>query len=509
MRNIDHERASRRQSSVFCAEAPMSIAKRGNGDRTRYVAVLIMLATFLLALAPRASADELSDLKDTIRKLEARVQALESERAAAKAAPVPVTSAPAPVTAAPAEANAPVASVQPLPDADAAPYVPSVTVRSDEVAAQRVDNAQIDPALKGFIKLPGTDTLMKVGGYAKVDFIYDTRPIGTFDYFVTSAIPTSGPGTLFGTQFTAQAKQTRMNVDLRRDTEAGPARLFVEADWFGNASIDFQPGSYQLRLRHAFGQLGNVAAGYSFSAFMDNDALPDTLDFEGPGAAPYLLVAGARYIWKLGKNTNVALSAEAPQSEITAPAGGGKSTAPDITLRARYEIDKGHLQVGGVWRRLGWNSGTGTDAYTTGYGLNVAGSLKTFGDDYLVAGGVWGRGIARYVSDITGLGLDAIVDANGNLQALEEYGGYAGYTHYWTPKLRTTAVIGYLGMGNKSYQAPTSFTNSQYYSANLIWNPWGSVSVGAEVLYGRYATFDGLSANDTRIQMSVQYDFVR
>jgi hypothetical protein len=29
------------------------------------------------------------------------------------------------------------------------------------------------------------------------------------------------------------------------------------------------------------------------------------------------------------------------------------------------------------------------------------------------------------------------------------------------------------------------------------------------VLYGRYETFDGLSASDTRIQMSFQYNFVR
>jgi len=76
----------------------------------------------------------------------------------------------------------------------------------------------------------------------------------------------------------------------------------------------FAPGTYQFQLRHAFGQLENMAAGYSFSAFMDNDALPDTLDFEGPGAAPFLLLAQGRYTWKFNKNTNGSLSLEAPQS---------------------------------------------------------------------------------------------------------------------------------------------------------------------------------------------------
>jgi hypothetical protein len=479
---------------------------RRRGSRATFALTLIVAIALSLATMPRARADELSDLKETIKQLTARVQALEAERAAAKAAPAPG----APSAPAAAEAKAPVEKVQPLPASAAAPYIPPATLKGNESADQRVDNAPIDPALKGFFKIPGTDTIMKVGGYAKLDFIYDAKPIGTFDYFVTSAIPTSGPQTAFGSEFTVQAKQTRLNVDWRRDTEAGPARLYFEADLFGNASSNFQPGSYQFQLRHAFGLLNNVGAGYSFSAFMDNDALPDTLDFEGPGAAPFLLLAQGRYIWKLDKNSSISLSAEAPQSQITAPSGGGKSTFPDITLRGRYEADAGHVQLSGIWRRLGWISGTGTADYTDGYGLNLAGSLKTgIGDDYMVAGGIWGRGIARYISDITGSGLDAVVDPNGNLQALEEYGGYAGYTHYWTPKLRSTAVIDYLGMNNKSYQSPTSFSNSQYYSANLIWNPWGSVNVGAEVLYGRYKTFDGLSANDTRIQMSVQYDFVR
>jgi DcaP outer membrane protein len=464
--------------------------------RDAFVAALIVAAaTAGLLRSPPARADELSDLRDAVKKLEARINTLEAERAAA-AAKAP-------------EAKMQPAAPTPVPPEGVATYVPPVTLKSDETAAQRVDNAVIDPTLKGFFRIPGTDSLMKIGGYAKVDFIYDTKPIGSFDYFVTSQIPTSGPDTNRGSQFTVQAKQTRMNVDVRRDTEWGAARLFVEADWFGNASFDFSPGSYQFHLRHAFGQVGNIAAGYSFSAFMDNDAFPDTLDFEGPNSGVFLTDAAARYSWKLGKNWSVALAAEAPDAQVTAPVGGGRSTMPDIIGRARYESEGGHVQIGGVVRRIGWRSGGDASDTVGGYGINVAGSLKTFGDDYMVLGGVWGKGIARYVNDITGLGLDAVVSPQGQLEALEAYGGYAGYTHYWNPKLRSTAVAGYLGMNNKSFQSPTSFDSSQYYSANVIWNPVGSFNAGLEVLYGRHKTLDGFSANDTRIQASMQYDFVR
>ncbi len=463
-----------------------------------FVAALVAVAVVGALHSAPVRADELSDLRDAVKQLEARIKALEAERegaaAAAKAAP-PTKMEPA----APA----------PVPTAAVAPYVPPATLRSDEAAAPRVDNAVIDPALKGFFRIPGTETLLKIGGYAKADFIYDTKPIGSYDYFVTAQIPTSGPDTNRGSQFTVQAKQTRLNVDVRRETEWGTARLFVEGDWFGDASFDFNPGSYQFRLRHAFGQVGNIAAGYSFSAFMDNDAFPDTLDFEGPPSGVYLTDAAARYTWKLGRNWSLAVAAEAPDAQVTAPVGSGHSTMPDIIARGRYETDAGHFQASGVLRRIGWRSGGDASDTVPGYGVNLAGSVKTFDDDYMVFGGVWGKGIARYVNDIGGSGLDAVVDPQGQLEALEAYGGYAGYTHYWNPKLRSTAVAGYLGMNNKSFQAANAFDNSQYYSANVIWNPAGSLNLGLEVLYGLHETRDGLSANDTRFQASIQYDFVR
>jgi hypothetical protein len=409
--------------------------------------------------------------------------------------PAPAASA-AQVTAAPHSSTPP-------------PFVPGTTMKGDEESAPRVDNTPIDPEMKGFFKIPGTETLMKIGGYAKVDFIHDNNPISTYDYFVTSAIPTSGPDTQRGSQFTVQAKQTRMNLDLRRPTEVGPARLFIEGDFFGDASFGFEPGSYRAHLRQAYGQVANIEAGYGFSGFMDNDALPDTLDFEGPGAAPFLLVANARYTWKLGENANLGLGFESPSTEASAETGNSKTTMPDITLRARVEGDPGHLQISGVYRRLGWEEpGTGAKSNADGYGLNVAGTAKTFKDDYVAGGFMWGKGIARYISDITGSGLDAVVDANGELKALEEHGGYGAYTHYWGPKVRSTLVMGYLGMNNDPAQVSTSFHHSEYYSVNAIWNPYGSLNVGAEVLYGQNKTFDGHSADDTRVQISIQYDFV-
>ncbi len=449
---------------------------------------------------------ELEQAKQMIRELQQRVEQLEGKVKSSQAAPAPA----APTATAAAPKEAPVAQPKGfLGQMAVSGYQPPVTVRGDDVAEQRGEGKPVDPELKGFILLPGTQTLFRVGGYVKVDAIYDFKPIGSYDSFITSEIPLGPPESNYGRHFNVHAKQTRLNVDFRRDTPIGTARLFIEGDFYGDQSFGFETGSYQPRLRHAFGELANFGVGYTYTTFMDADALPDTLDFEGPGAAPFLFTPQFRYTYPFSPNFKVSAAIEGAKSEVTTPVGITTERAPDFALRARYEGEKGHVQLSGVFRRLDYTDGAGQGDNAFGSGVQLAGLLKTWGDDYLVASGVYGKGIARYISDIAGTGSDAVVDPSGNLEALTAKGGYAAYTHYWTPKLRTTAVAGVLNMDNKDFQPGSAFKQSQYYSGNLIWNPSGSLALGVEYLWGRLESFDGTARNANRLQMSAQYDFVR
>src|SRR6185295_16161540 len=47
------------------------------------------------------------------------------------------------------------------------------TFLDQQQAAPRVNNAPLDPKLKGFIAIPGTDTVFKIGGSVRVDAILD------------------------------------------------------------------------------------------------------------------------------------------------------------------------------------------------------------------------------------------------------------------------------------------------------------------------------------------------
>src|SRR5262249_10493147 len=108
------------------------------------------------------------------------------------------------------------------------------TITNDSDADARVDNEPLDPSLAGFFLLPGTQTRLKFGGFARVDLIHDFQPIGNHDEFQISSIPIDNVSSADNTQI--HARQTRFDFELRRSTvlRNNDLRMFFEFDFFGS-----------------------------------------------------------------------------------------------------------------------------------------------------------------------------------------------------------------------------------------------------------------------------------
>ena len=128
------------------------------------------------------------------------------------------------------------------------------------------------------------ETTVKLGGYVKLDLIHDFDRIGSTNSFDPRTIPTNG---LDGVNTQMQANQTRLNLDVRGPTSTDALRFFVEGDFEGTGNA--------FRLRHAYGVMGPVLGGQTWSNFMDEDGMPETLDFESPIGFPQIRQAQARY----------------------------------------------------------------------------------------------------------------------------------------------------------------------------------------------------------------------
>jgi len=377
----------------------------------------------------------------------------------------------------------------------------------DTVAAPRFDNVPLDPKYHGFFALPGTQDILKIGGYFKTDFIYDLKPAGNTDAFVPSSFPV--PQTTSVNNSTVSIRPTRLSLDFRvPTTKFGEVRFYIEGDFFGtNATTP--------RLRHAYAQVSNFLIGQTFTNFMDPDAFPDTLDFQGPNGMISLRNPQFRYGVALSPSTTLYFSAEKPSSDalFTTPLGSAQpnNPAPDTIIRLRRESERGHIQVAAIFRDIAAFLPDGRTGSVYGWGVNTSLGFKTFGRDNVIFAVAAGDGISRYIQDTSGLGIDAEPTSTPtpHLEATPALGVEAAYQHYWRKKLRSSAIYSYASVSNTDLALPKTYNHGTYTGANLIWNPVGSLNVGAEFLYGWIMQQNGLSANAPRIQFSAKYSFVK
>jgi hypothetical protein len=222
-----------------------------------------------------------------------------------------------------------------------------------------------------------------------------------------------------------------------------------------------------------------------------------------------------RYGFALSKRTVLFFSVEKPTSDLVFKtpqfSSQPNSPSPDGTIRVRQEYDRGHWQVASVFRSVAAFLPDGRTDSVFSWGVNATGALRIFGRDNVIVEGTYGHGISRYLQDTSGLGIDAAVisTAQPHLKATPAVGSEVGYQHYWSKTLRSSLVYGFVQVQNTQFQPGSTFHKSDYSAANIIWNPFGSLNVGAEYLYGWQVLKNGQTGNAPRIQFSAKYSFVK
>ena len=496
----------------------MARIRRPGKNRGLLFAAVALVAGVLLPAGAFAQSDsssqnvqelrkQLDELREQMNKLQARLGELESTKA---------TEAATPPAAPSAAGEGTIQATQPPAQAAPSSQVGEQTATrrtfaEDSAAAARFDNVPLDPKYKGFFRLPGTQTILKIGGYFKTDFIYDLKPAGNAESFVTSSIPI--PMVAGVNNATVSIRPTRLSLDFRiPGTQLGDVRFYIEGDLFGtNATTP--------RLRHAYAQVRNVLIGQTFTNFMDPDGFPDTLDFQGPNGMVNLRNPQLRYGFALTPHTTFYVSVEKPSSDVLFETPHFKdqpnAPSPDGAIRVRQEFERGHLQVAALFRSIAAFVPTTPVAKTDsvfGWGLNVSTGVKTFGKDNVIFAVAAGHGISRYLQDPSGLGIDAEPKSSKGLKATPAVGVETAYQHYWLKNLRSSAVYSYAAVDNTALFAsaePATYNHATYMGSNVIWNPFGSLHVGAEFLYGWAMEQSGLKANAPRIQFSAKYSFVK
>lgn len=340
----------------------------------------------------------------------------------------------------------------------------------------------------------GKNIAMKIGGYVKADFIYDFDPIDCMDQFDTTSIPLGAPPR---TNSRFLAKETRLSFDTRWSSEGRPIRIFVEGDFYGDGD--------SFRLRHAYGEVGSLLVGQTWTTFTDVAAAPATLDFEGSVSNVNRRQAQARWTQPLlGDDLTLALAIEDTQFNIETPVGvtgDPRSPSPDFVGHLRLKTDLLRFQAAGLYRVVGFQP-TGAEVLTRdAWGFNFAGSILLTERSKVYSQIVFGEGIGSY------RGLpDAAPTAVDQADLLPLFGWMVGYTQDWNDDLSSNLTYAENSLDNTAFQDPDDVRRTTYLAANLIWSPLERVKVGIEYLYGTRENVDRASAPAHRIQTAFIFD---
>lgn len=434
--------------------------------------------------APAAHAESAEDLKEEIKKLKAEVEALKS--------------------------------------------------RADEADVKAKD-AVVAGDIPGSFRVPGSDVSIRIYGWAELNYVHDFKgdnsdidystfapymPLkGTAEYarknrdYLTAR--TSRLGVEAGTPTKWGVLGVKLEGDFNNEPRTGNSAQYGEA---GNVFTQQATSSYGFRIRQAYGQVGGLLAGMTWSTFMDVDNYPETVDFNGPIGNTFIRQPQIRYTYGTPTYGNFSVALENSSSYVLDEDTGlavktSLSRMPDLVLRWDKGFQWGSMSVRGVTQELRVDDGAGAKAQARGWGAGTSALIKTFGSDYLVLTATYGDGIGRYLNYIEGAVFDS---ANRDILMERALAVIAGYQLKPSDVLRFNFVYGMTRNFDNRY---TDFiraigfdsgrfgVNRQVQQAHVgfIYNPLKSIDVGVEAIWAFRKTLAGETGDDLRTNVSFKY----
>lgn len=365
-------------------------------------------------------------------------------------------------------------------------------------------------------------TELSWGGYAKLDAIYNSVSAGGSNnalnqVYVAGAIPLSNQENGRKGQFSMSGRESRLWFKTKTATPLGDATAHVEFDLYGTADDERTGNGNMLRTRHAYGTLGNLLAGQTWSTFLNTASVAETVDLDGPASVILVRQAQVRYTMPFDGG-NFQFAAENPESTLTAigtvggVAAGGRvmpssDAAPDLIGRVNLVRNWGTVSFAALARQLradGVIAGVSDSKW--GGGVNIAGMIKLAGKDNFKFNATWGNAVGRYM----GLNAtnDGTINAAGKINTVNTWGAYAALQHWWTPTLRSNWALSTIRASNPGELAATTYNKSVWSShLNLVWSATPSTTFAAEWLHANRKVENGLSGDLNRLQFSGKYEF--
>ena len=372
------------------------------------------------------------------------------------------------------------------------------------------DNMVTGGATRGSFRLPGTNTTMTIGGFAKGTLIWTDKSAGAGSVGDQAVVPfliPVGPtaGSNEKSQITFHARQSQLWFHTETPSKYGPVVSHFEGDFFGANlnGTETVTNSHGFRIRQAYGSIGPFTAGQFWNTAFSWTAFPEFLDFGGPVGITGVRQAGVRWTQKFNGGS-FSIAAENPETYLSGTTNPDDDKFPDVNGIVTFGIGRNTFDVAGVVRFLRIDV-PGTIDSTTGWGAIFSGNIPTFGKDEIKFQVHRGEGFGRYIGGV-GTMTDGVL-INGKIEKITTTGGYLSYRHIWSPTFRSSLILSTVKATDPP-QSPATITNRASSAfLNFVWAPIPSVQIGPEFIYAERRIESGASGHIKRVQFSARYNF--
>lgn len=365
-----------------------------------------------------------------------------------------------------------------------------------------------DPSAPRFLFLDRNGKVaLGIGGYVKAFGSYDFDGAIDGPGFTTFDIPVPmNPAQR--QRFGADASHSTIFLKLAtRSERLGRIIVYVQTNFTGDN------GGYGLKLKQAYVSVGNFTAGLARSTFVDGESGAPTIDPEGPSGA----VAGKnmlfQYKTKSYKGLSAAISIEVPKADYSNVEGKTENIAqrfPDIPLYLQYSwASSSHIRLSGIYRRLSYRDLVdNSNRSVSGWGVQFSTLSEIVGGFGYFGHVAYGKGIAQYVNDLSGMGYDLVPDSEaGRLKAPGTLAWTVGLSYQATPDLFMTASYSSARAYDCNNMTADAYRQGQYITVNAFYNLTEDFKLGAEYIYGKRTDYSRQSGHANRFEAMVQYSF--
>lgn len=307
----------------------------------------------------------------------------------------------------------------------------------------------------------------------------------------------------------------------------------------GYFKLSSDGNSKALKISKAYLSWRGLTAGLKHSLFSDSEAVPPTIDPQGPNGLIISTVNEISYITPSRKGFRFGIGLSYPEyySSRGVYLGNdyrtwgsqdieGKTVCdldyysmqcPDIPLFFEYGKGMNRVKLAAIFRPMLYRDVlASTKRCVLGWGLSLSGNLKPADPITLYLQANYGQGIGAYIQDLAGMPISFVPKDShpGHMKATPMMSWTAGLTYDITPKWQANIMASQVRVWDVSSYAtneasePGEINNYKYGwygAANLFYNISSYFQVGVEYLYGYRKSWTAGSGHDNRIQLQLQF----